>query len=167
MKRSSFESMNCSLARTLELVGEWWTLLIIREAMWGTKRFDDFHGRLGIARNVLATRLARLEECGLLQRRPTAENARIHDYLLTEKGWDLFTAIVALMQWGDRWLHAKQGPPIQFFDSVGGKPIQTLAVRDETGEVLRPMEIDIRPGPGARRATVHRALAARDARGAR
>jgi DNA-binding HxlR family transcriptional regulator len=161
VKRSSFEDMNCSLARTLEVVGEWWTLLIVREAMWGTSRFDDFHHRLGIARNVLAARLARLEACQVIERRPTEDNARIHDYLLTEKGWDLFTAVVALMQWGDRWIHAREGPPIQFFDRRGGKPIRALAVHSAGGRVLLPAAIDIRPGPGAHKATRRRAKMAR------
>jgi DNA-binding HxlR family transcriptional regulator len=161
MKRSSFESMNCSLARSLEIVGEWWTFLIIREAMWGTSRFDDFHKRLGIARNILTTRLARLEEHGIVHRRPTAESARIYDYVLTEKGWDLFTSIVSLMQWGDRWIHTKAGPPIQFFDSASGKQIQNVSVRSVKGKSLKPNEVDIRPGPGARRATVIRAALTR------
>jgi DNA-binding HxlR family transcriptional regulator len=167
MKRSSFESMNCSLARSLEIVGEWWSLLIIREAMWGTSRFDDFHKRLGIARNILTSRLTKLEADGVLQRQASAESARIHDYVLTAKGWDLFTTVVALMQWGDRWIHAKAGPPIEFFDAASGKPIQPLAVHNGAGQPLRPDAIDIRPGPGARAATVKRANTARTARAAR
>jgi DNA-binding HxlR family transcriptional regulator len=157
MKRTSFEDMNCSLARSLEIVGEWWTLLIIREAMWGTSRFDDFQQRLGIARNVLATRLVRLESFGILRRQATPDNARIFDYLLTEKGWDLFTAIVALMQWGDRWIHAKSGPPIQFFDKAQGQTIQTLALRNAKGRLLQPGQIDIQAGPGATAKTRRRA----------
>jgi DNA-binding HxlR family transcriptional regulator len=160
MKRSSFDHMNCSLARTLELVGEWWTLLIVRELMWGTSRFDDFAQRLGIARNVLTTRLARLEKAGILRRQVSADNARIFDYTLTEKGWDLFTTVVALMQWGDRWIHAKAGPPIEFFDRNKGTRIQTLALRNVQGKVLAPDEVDIRAGPGAHKATVKRAAAA-------
>jgi DNA-binding HxlR family transcriptional regulator len=165
MKRSSFESMNCSLAQALEIVGEWWTLLIVREAMWGTSRFDDFHKRLGIARNVLTSRLAKLEESGILQRLPSTESARIHDYVLTDKGWDLFTTVVSLMQWGDRWIHSKKGPPIQFFDAAAGKPIQQLAIRNSLGKTLQPADVDIRPGPGARAATVKRATLARSAKG--
>jgi DNA-binding HxlR family transcriptional regulator len=164
MKRSSFEAMNCSLARALEIVGEWWTLLIIREAMWGTSRFDDFHQRLGIARNILTTRLAKLEEDGILERRATAHSARIHDYVLTQKGWDLFTTVVALMQWGDRWIHTKAGPPIQFFDGRAGQPIQQLAIRNSKGKALQPAEVDVRAGPGARASTVKRALLAKSAR---
>jgi DNA-binding HxlR family transcriptional regulator len=161
MKRSSFDHMNCSLARSLEIVGEWWTLLIVRELMWGTSRFDDFAQRLGIARNVLTTRLSRLEEFGVLERRVSAGNARIFDYVLTDKGWDLAATVVALMQWGDRWIHSKQGPPIEFFDRKKGVRIQALALRNAQGKVLSPDEVDIRAGPGAHRATVKRAALGR------
>jgi DNA-binding HxlR family transcriptional regulator len=157
MKRSSFESMNCSLAQSLEIIGEWWTLLIIREALWGTSRFEDFHLRLGIARNILTTRLVRLEQFGLMERRVSAENARIFDYVLTEKGRDLVTSIVALMQWGDRWIHDKIGPPIEFFDKIKGTPIRPVAIQTSSGKSLAPDQIEIRPGPGANKATIRRA----------
>jgi DNA-binding HxlR family transcriptional regulator len=157
MKRSSFDRMNCSLARSLEIVGEWWTLLIVREMMWGTSRFDDFALRLGIARNILSARLTRLEEFGVLERRVSADNARIFEYVLTDKGWDLFTSVVALMQWGDRWIHSKQGPPIEFSDRKTATPIQTLTVRNAQGKRLSPDQVDIRAGPGAHTATVKRA----------
>jgi DNA-binding HxlR family transcriptional regulator len=163
MKRSSFESMNCSLARSLEIVGEWWTLLIIREAMWGTTRFEVFHTRLGIARNILTTRLAKLEAFGILDRTASAQSARVHDYVLTEKGWGLFATVVALMQWGDHWIHTAQGPPIEFFDSADGKRIQPIAVRNVHGRTLSPAEVDIRSGRGAVASTVQRARDAKKA----
>ncbi len=149
--------MNCSLARTLELIGEWWTLLILREAMWGTSRFDDFHLRLGIARNVLTARLETLLKAKLIERRPTEHSARIFDYVLTEKGWDLFPAVVALMQWGDRWVHQKQGAPIVFVERSTGVQIENIALRENGGRVLNRAEIEIRPGPGADRCTRQRA----------
>jgi DNA-binding HxlR family transcriptional regulator len=164
VKRSSFESMNCSLARSLEIVGEWWTLLIIREAIWGTTRFDDFHHRLGIARNILSSRLSKLQDAGVIERKATGESTRVYDYLLTDKGWDLFAVVVSLMQWGDRWIHADKGPPIQFFDRAKGQPIQAMVVRDARGRPLRPDQIEIKAGPGARRETVKRAAAAQRSR---
>jgi DNA-binding HxlR family transcriptional regulator len=157
MKRTSFDGMNCSLARTLDVIGEWWTLLIIREASWGTSRFDEFHQRLGIARNVLAARLERLEETGILERKQSDESARIFDYLLTEKGWDLFPILVAMIQWGDRWIHSSEGPPIQFFDRSTGKEIKSISIQNVSGKTLLPFQLDIRPGPGADSATVKRA----------
>jgi DNA-binding HxlR family transcriptional regulator len=157
MKRHSFGKMNCSLAQSLELIGEWWTLLIIREAMWGTSRFDDFHMRLGIARNVLTARLVKLEEAGILLRQVSPDNARIFDYTLTSQGWDLFTTVVALMQWGDRWIYQRRGAPIEFFDAKSGLPIQQLAIRNSAGHMLEADSIEIRAGPGADKATIKRA----------
>jgi DNA-binding HxlR family transcriptional regulator len=160
MKRTSFDDMNCSLARTLEVVGEWWTLLILREAMWGTARFDDFQRRLGIARNILTTRLVGLERHGIIERRPRVGSGRQHNYVLTEKGWALFPSIVALMQWGDDWIHKAGGAPIMFLDAQGGKPIQRIGIRDAGGHDLSPKDVAIRPGPGAAEATRRRALEA-------
>jgi DNA-binding HxlR family transcriptional regulator len=156
MKRTSFDDMNCSLARTLEVVGEWWTLLIVREALWGTTRFDDFQRRLGIARNILTTRLRGLETHGLMIREPAG------GYALTDKGRALFPAIAALMQWGDDWIHADTGAPIQFFDKPSGQPIQRIGIRDAKGRELTRDQIDIRPGPGATARTRARADTVRD-----
>ncbi len=155
MKRTSFDHMNCSLARSLEIVGEWWTLLILREAFWGTQRFDDFQRRLGIARNILTTRLKGLETHGVLVRLQTG------GYELTDKGRALFPAIAALMQWGDDWIHADEGAPILFFDKATGQQIQSISLRDSHGRILRLDQVDIRPGPGAKAKTRARADAAR------
>jgi DNA-binding HxlR family transcriptional regulator len=151
MKRTSFEDMNCSLARTLEVVGEWWTLLILREALWGTQRFDDFQRRLGIARNILTTRLKGLEDHGVMVRLPQG------GYGLTDKGRALFPAIAALMQWGDDWIYRDTGAPILFFDKATGQPVQRIALRDAAGQDLLPEQIDIRAGPGAGAKTQARA----------
>jgi DNA-binding HxlR family transcriptional regulator len=149
MKRTSFDAMNCSLARTLEIVGEWWSLLIVREAIWGTTRFDDFQRTLGIARNILSTRLNTLESHGILVKSPVPGRTRAHDYLLTDKGRALLPALVALVEWGDEWVHKDIGPPIQFFDRASGQPTQPMALRDAGGRVLAIDQIEIRPGPGA------------------
>lgn len=105
MRRASFSGMNCSVAQTLEVVGEWWTLLIIRDALFGVTRFDDFSTRLGIARNVLTQRLDTLVEHGILIRDPYQDNPVRYDYRLTDKGRDLWTVINALRQWGDKCRH--------------------------------------------------------------
>jgi DNA-binding HxlR family transcriptional regulator len=149
MKRTSFDGMNCSLARTLDIVGEWWSLLIVREAIWGTTRFDDFQRTLGIARNILSTRLNTLESNGILIKAPVPGQTRAHDYLLTDKGLALLPAVVALVEWGDEWVHKDSGPPIRFFDKATGKPTQRMALRDAVGRALTRDQIDIRPGPGA------------------
>jgi DNA-binding HxlR family transcriptional regulator len=151
MKRTSFDLMNCSLARTLEIVGEWWTLLIIREALWGTQRFDDFHRRLGIARNILTARLKRLEDHGVMVRLGGG------GYGLTDKGRALFPAVAALMQWGDDWIHAESGPPILLYDKATDLSLQRIDLRTVAGEVLPPSQVGIRAGPGATLRTRRRA----------
>lgn len=112
MKRTSFAGMNCSVARTLEIVGEWWTLLIIRDAFLNVHRFEDFQRRLGIARNVLTDRLETLVEHEILERRLYQERPSRHEYYLTGKGRDLYPVIVSLVRWGDRWAPGDSGPPI-------------------------------------------------------
>jgi DNA-binding HxlR family transcriptional regulator len=107
----SYESQVCSIAGTLEVVGERWSLLIVREAFLGTRRFDDFQRNLGIARNVLQTRLARLVEEGVLERHRYQERPPRHEYRLTEKGVDLWPVLVSLMSWGDRHVYP-DGPPV-------------------------------------------------------
>lgn len=112
MRRTSFAAMPCSVARTLEVVGEWWSLLVLRDAFKGVRRFDDFQRSLGIARNILADRLLTLVEQGVLERRLYQERPDRYEYRLTEKGRDLYPVIVSLMRWGDQWAADEIGPPI-------------------------------------------------------
>ena len=114
MRRASFSDMNCSVAQSLEIVGEWWTLLIIRDAFFGVTRFDAFSERLGIARNVLTQRLETLVEHGVFTKKPYQDKPVRYDYRLTEKGRDLWLVLTALRQWGDKWAApggARGGPP--------------------------------------------------------
>jgi DNA-binding HxlR family transcriptional regulator len=101
---------DCSIARTLELLGERWTLLVIRDVFEGRRRFDQIQGSLGVARNVLSTRLARLVDEGILEKRPYGSHPRRHEYFLTEKGLDLWPVLVAMLDWGDR--HLASDPPV-------------------------------------------------------
>lgn len=112
MQRVSFREMDCSIGQSLEVVGEWWSLLIVRDAFLGITRFDDFQQRLGIARNVLTNRLTHLVEEGIFERVAYSEHPERFDYVLTEQGRDLWAVIVALRQWGDRW-RAPDGPPLE------------------------------------------------------
>lgn len=112
MYRKSFADQECSIARTLEVVGEWWTLLILRDAFRGVRRFEDFLDSLGIARNVLTVRLHKLVDEGILERRPTAEHAGRSEYRLTPKGLDLQPVLLSLMRWGDHWTTAGESPPV-------------------------------------------------------
>src|SRR4030088_1441429 len=109
MRLTSLSEMNCSIARTLDVVGEWWTPLILRDAFRGTTRFDDFQASLGMARSVLTARLAKLTEHGVLERVAYSEHPPRYEYRLTEKGLALFPVIAALMQWGDTWAASPGG----------------------------------------------------------
>lgn len=150
MRKKSFSGMNCSIARTLDLVGEWWTLLIIRDAFLGIRRFEDFHGRLGIARNILTARLQRLVEHGILERRRYQEHPERFEYVLTERGRDLYPVITALREWGDRWTAGAAGPPVVVNHAACGHPVELQVVCPHCRETVSDVR-DVRavPGPGA------------------
>ncbi len=139
----------CSVARSLELLGERWTLLIIREAFFGTRRFDDFHAHLGISRNVLAERLAKLVRAGILAQAPLHEQGLRNGYRLTPAGYDLVPTLVALLQWGDRWLQTPETVPVHIVERKTGRPVAPVTVRSETGKVLALKDLGWLPGPGA------------------
>lgn len=145
--------MNCSIARALDEVGEWWTLLIVRECTQGTTRFDEFQSELGIARNILTARLERLIELDIMERYPLEERANTYGYRLTEKGSELYPVLVALMQWGDRWLSPNGKPPVTLVDHASGKPVQPMAVQGKSGRKLAFKDVRFAPGPGATKTT--------------
>lgn len=149
MQRKSFSGMNCSIARALEEVGEWWSLLIVRECTQGARRFDEFQRELGIARNILTARLQRLTELGILERFELEERANTEGYRLTPKGEDLYPVVVALMQWGDRWLAADGKPRTVLVEDATGEPVETIAVHAKGGRPLSFREVRFTPGPGA------------------
>jgi DNA-binding HxlR family transcriptional regulator len=145
---ADYTGQNCSIARTLELIGERWTILLIREAFLGTRRFDDFQRRLGIARNVLQTRLERLVEAGIFKRVQYQERPARYEYRLTRKGVDLWPTIVALLNWGDRYA-APDGAPVvlEHIGCGGGLDGRRRCLR--CGADLEAWEVTARPGPGA------------------
>ena len=145
MRRTSFSDMSCSIARCLEQVGDGWTLLIVREAFFGTRRFGEFQSHLGIAPNVLTARLQGLVQHGILQAMAESENGRVLDYRLTDKGRDLFPIIVALLQWGDHHAPAPEGPSVQLVDRENGRPIAPLLVRSDDGRVLQARDVRAKP----------------------
>src|SRR6266478_6051653 len=149
MRRKTFAHMNCSIARALEQIGEWWTFLILREAFMGTRRFDAYQRHLGIARNILSARLKKLVARGVLERTVASDDARHVEYRLTEKGRDLFPVLMALMQWGDRWITGSDRVPILVVDRESSRPIAELSVTNRSGNQLRPQDVRILPGPGA------------------
>ncbi|MBM7520149.1 winged helix-turn-helix transcriptional regulator [Nocardioides nitrophenolicus] len=148
MRRTSFADMNCSIAQSLEAVGEWWTLLILRDAMMGVTRFDQFQARLGIARNVLTTRLQSLVDHGILAEVQYQERPPRFEYVLTAKGGELWTVLTMLRQWGDRW-SAPAGVPVEAVHDACGHVTRARLVCSECGEPLRGGELTLRHGPGA------------------
>lgn len=138
--------MNCSIAQALEVIGEWWTPLIIRDLLLGVSRFDDFHARLGISRNVLTERLQRLEEQAIVRRVPYQDNPPRYDYRLTEKGRDLWLAMTALREWGDRWA-APEGEPVVTVHRACGHEATIVPTCSHCGEVLDPRQLRAVHGP--------------------
>jgi DNA-binding HxlR family transcriptional regulator len=157
VERVSFEDMNCSVAQCLEVVGEWWSLLIVRDAFLGVHRFDNFQARLGISRNILNQRLRKLVDTGVLERVPYQDKPPRSEYRLTEKGRDLWHALTALRQWGDRWA-APDGPPLTMRHSTCGHVVDAVAVCSHCGEPLGPGSVTAEPGPGAVDADYERTL---------
>lgn len=148
MRRSSFAHWPCSVARTLDLLGDWWTPLVLREAFYGIRRFDEFQGGLGIARNTLADRLRRLVDEGLLEKVAYQSEPTRYDYLLTAKGRDFFPVLVALSRWGDRWLAEEAGPPVVYHHERCGHDTHGEVVCASCGEPLTEADTHVRMGPG-------------------
>jgi DNA-binding HxlR family transcriptional regulator len=147
MLNRDYEGQNCSVARALEVVGERWTLLIVRDVYLGLRRFDELQQNLGIARNVLADRLSRLVEEGVLERVPYSERPERFEYRLTRKGRDLNIALSGLRQWGDKYL--SHNPPRVLRRKSDRKPVVAALVPKGT-PVLGPDEVELVPGPGLR-----------------
>ena len=140
MKRKSFGHMNCSIAQTLDVVGDPWTLLIVRDALFGTTRFDDFQRSLGIPRATLAARLEALVEHEVMERRAYQTRPWRHDYVLTEKGHDLRRVMISLLQWGDEW-SALPEPPVTLVDADTGAVIKPVYVDSASGRPLSEMRV--------------------------
>lgn len=147
MRRTSFSQMDCSVAQTLEVIGEWWTLLILRDCFQGVRRFDDFQRHLGVARNVLTQRLDRLIEHGILERRQYQDRPVRHEYRLTEKGLDLYPVLISLMEWGDRHAMDTEGPVILTHKACGHEGTPILAC-PHCGEKVHARGMRFRWKPG-------------------
>jgi len=154
MRKTSFADMNCSIGQSLEIIGEWWTLLIVRDCFLGIRRFDDFVERLGIARNVLTNRLDTLVEAGVLERRTYDEGRARHDYVLTDKGRALWPVLTALRQWGDEWIIGEGNEPVLLEHKACGHRTTAIPTCDHCGEALDARGVRAVAGPGADRLTL-------------
>ncbi len=141
MARKRFDDSSCSVARALNEVGDWWSLLVVLHAMYGTRRFVDFQQELGIARNILCDRLARLVDNEVLKKVDVGEHGSRFEYRLTEKGRDLFPIVIALRQWGDKWNPAPDQAPLDLRDRETGRTIRQVEVQDADGRPLTVRDV--------------------------
>jgi len=153
MAKKRFDDSSCSVARALNQVGDWWSLLVVLHAMYGTRRFVDFQQELGIAKNILCDRLARLVDNGVLKKVDVGEHGSRFEYRLTEKGRDLFPVVVALRQWGNKWNPAPDDASLDLRDRATGQPIQTVRVQNAEGEpiTVRDVFASALPVPGTKK----------------
>jgi len=160
MQRKSFSAMPCPIARSLERVGEWWSILILRDALHGYTRFDEFQRSLGIAPNMLTRRLNALVEAGLLERRRYSEHPPRDEYVPTARGRDFRPVLLALMAWGNRHF-APEGPSVQLIDTRTGAAVEPILVDRASGRPIQEPDYVLAPGPAAP-ARTHRRYADRD-----
>ncbi len=146
MKWDDVDQQACSVARALSVLGERWTLLIIRDAFRGTRRFDDFQRSLGVTRHRLSERLGKLVDEGILTRVAYMERPTRYEYRLTRKGLALYPVLMTLSQWGDDWMDDGNGPPQRYRHSLCGKQTRAVLSCDECGDPLRPEEVSAQPG---------------------
>lgn len=139
--------MDCSVAQCLEVVGEWWSMLIVRDAILGVTRFEEFQRRLGISRNILQARLGTLVDGGVLVRVPYSEHPPRHEYRLTRKGRDLWPVVNAMRQWGDKYA-APSGPPIEIVHTSCGQHTEAVLTCQSCGEPMKVQDVRAVAGPG-------------------
>lgn len=144
MNTKSFSEMPCSIAQTLESVGSWWSLLIVRDAMMGARRFKDFERSLGISKNTLTNRLNDLVRNGILKRVSASDGTRYEEYVLTPAGLDLAPVLIALAQWGDEWAAHPDGPTFAFHDAQTDETISRVWPRRGNGEKIKLRDLRFR-----------------------
>jgi DNA-binding HxlR family transcriptional regulator len=148
MQKKNFSDMQCPIARSLERVGEWWSILVLREAFYGSKRFDEFQKNLDIATNMLSRRLSGLVEQGLLERRQYCEKPPRYEYVLTPRGRDFRPVLLTLLDWGNKHF-ATEGIGAELVERASGKPVDLVLVDAHTGRRISPAEHAVMPGPQA------------------
>tara|TARA_R110000764_G_scaffold48044_4_gene106916 strand:- start:6123 stop:6575 length:453 start_codon:yes stop_codon:yes gene_type:complete len=141
--------MDCSVAQTLDIVGEWWSLLILRNAFHGMRTFDAFQKQLDISSSVLSARLKKLTEAGVLIKVPCSDDKRSFEYRLTPAGLDLYPVLIGLMQWGEKWRPNTRGQRMVLLEKATGKPLQGVEVLSADGRPLKAWQVQPVAGPGA------------------
>jgi DNA-binding HxlR family transcriptional regulator len=149
MQRTQFGEMACSIARTMDVIGEPWSPLIVRNIYIGIGRFDQLQQSLGISRKVLAERLRWLTETGVLERREYSSKPPRYEYALTDRGLELFEVLMVMVRWGDKWLAGEAGPPVLYRHHACGKVSHVELRCSECGEPMTARDIEVLPGPGS------------------
>lgn len=149
MGRKRFADMNCGVAQALEALGDWWTLLVVRDAFFGSRRFGDFESRLGIAKNILSDRLHKLVEHGIFEKLPIGDSEQRCEYRLTDKGEALLPVLTALREWSDAWIFGEGKEPVVIRDRRTRQPVPPLCLKDAEGRPLTRRDLYTEPGPGA------------------
>ena len=147
MRRTRFHRWPCPIARATDLIGDWWTPLVLREAFIGRRRFEEFQRALGTPRAVLAQRLARLIEEGLLTKHPYADRPMRYEYRLTDKGRAFWDVLAAMWRWGSDWLWDEKGPPVVLVDAESGAEVRPAVVDERTGAHLDVRRLRVKPAP--------------------
>jgi DNA-binding HxlR family transcriptional regulator len=145
VKRTSFEGAECPIARSLDVIGDWWSLLIIRDALLGMRRFGEFQRNLGLAKNILTVRLRALVDSGILKTVPASDGSAYREYALTPKGQGVFPILVALRQWSEEFDHTPQQIGTILVDVKNGKPVRKLELRSQDGRVLTLSDTALKP----------------------
>ena len=151
VKRTSFEDAECPVARSLDALGDWWSLLIIRDALLGIRRFSEFQKNLGCAKNILTVRLRALVEHGILATAPASDGSAYQEYLLTPKGRGVFPVLVALRQWSEEFDDRPEEIATLLVDREQGRPVRKLELHADNGRLLRVKDIELRPNPKLKR----------------
>jgi DNA-binding HxlR family transcriptional regulator len=150
VKRTSLEKADCPIARSLDAIGDWWSLLIIRDAFLGIRRFSEFQKHIGLAKNILTVRLRALVQHGILQTAPASDGSAYQEYVLTPKGRGVFPVLVALRQWSEEFSGEAGGFATVLVDRGNGRPVRKLELRSADGRLLGNGDIEVRPNPKAK-----------------
>jgi DNA-binding HxlR family transcriptional regulator len=146
VRRTSLEGAACPIARSLDVLGDWWSLLIIRDALLGRRRFGEFQKSLGLAKNILTVRLRALVDQGILELAPASDGSAYQEYVLTSKGFGAFPILVALRQWSEQFDDHPEEIGTTMVDREKGKPVKTLALCSQDGRLLSFADITLKPG---------------------
>jgi DNA-binding HxlR family transcriptional regulator len=150
VKRTSLENAECPVARSLDAIGDWWSLLIVRDALLGIRRFGEFQKSLGLARNILTVRLRALVEHGILKTAPASDGSAYQEYVLTPKGRGLFPVLVALRQWSEEFSFPPGACATMLVDRERGRPVQRLELHAQDGRLLGYGDTEVKPNAGAK-----------------